>query len=70
MSYKNRLMGFRATESEAREIEEMARAGGFLSKSHYLRSVILTHGNTNVEEIVRILQAYNAQIVKLRQEIV
>ena len=70
MPYKDTIVGFKVTAEEAEQIQELARAGGFLSKSHYLRSVALTEGATHSEEIMRILQAYNTQIINLRQEIV
>lgn len=69
MSNRDAIAGFKVTPDESKRIEDMAHAGGFLSKSHYLRAVALTDGASHSEEVIRILQAYNNTIINLRQEI-
>ena len=69
MPFKDKIVGFKVTAEEAQQIQDMAHSGGFLSKSHYLRSVALTDGASHSAEVIQILRADNNEIINLRQEI-
>ena len=69
MPYRDAIVGFKVTLEEAQKIEEMARIGGFLSKSDFLRFVVLTDGASHSEDVVRIIRSFNNEIINLRQEV-
>ena len=70
MPHKDTFVGFFTTEVQAKEIERLSREGGYLSKSEYLREVILsgTSGD-HAEALIDILQRYNMQIIHLKAEV-